>query len=128
MIRENITKVRDVIASLDPKRFEMDRWISKVRSRARTIGGRLNHCGTSACIAGWTLAVLSPNSRADGWDIPAEASHLLGLSNWRGLFIPDNLNYRTQAQAVRVLDILLETGEVDWERAIREVPARVEAV
>lgn len=125
MNRENITKVRDVIAALPAERFDMSDWLNDYPNE--TFGRALKDCGTAACIGGWAVGVLKPRTRASSWEIPSIARRILGLSLDQAdkLFQPvpcDDRHLLTPAQAVRVLDILLETGEVDWERAIREVP------
>lgn len=128
MNRENITKVRDVIAALPAHKFDM-RWLARWEKRSPELQPAnrsiVHACGTVACIAGWTNAIFGDPK--DYEDDASTAGQRLGLKWGQGgdLFCPEGFsqgNY-TQAQAVRVLDILLETGEVDWERAIREVPA-----
>lgn len=121
MNRENIKKVRDVIAALPPERFDMGdvayhRGRGEVLPQNRTV---LHNCNTAACIAGWTNALFGqPRSYRDGLN---DAAQHLGLDpdEQRHLFCPVRYaNGRTTAaQAVRVLDHLLETGEVDWSVA-----------
>jgi len=90
-------------------------------------------CGTAACITGWTGQVF-------GYDTPAE-NHMfyrgagdvhLGISDTimaRSLFTPRKkygCNYHyllnpekfTLRAAIRVLEILRDTGKVDWNEAI----------
>lgn len=106
MNRENIQKVRDVIAALPPELFNMKYF------------GKQSECGTVACIAGWTVDVLG---RGIGW-MPTIAQRHFGISNdqatelfWVGHRDAGHPYWKaTNAQAVRVLDHLLETGEVDW--------------
>lgn len=101
---ENIKKVRDHIAGLPPERFSMREW----------------DCGTAACLGGWTERFfvgdeeyLTVASIMDCLGIsPSEAEDLFHP----GRFMTETFNPydATPAQAVRVLDHLLETGEVDW--------------
>jgi hypothetical protein len=144
---ENVTKVRDHIKALDATRFAMENYFGirtspKVRSPASqlNLGDLANNtnasiiegsCNTCACIAGHTLVVLEPNARTprDETGITARAAKLLGLSKTKAgrLFIPDFcdnwfientvMENVTRKQAVRVLNHLIETGEVDWSYA-----------
>lgn len=128
MNRENIKIVRDHIASLPPERFDMrftfgdsgrvnERWYE----HSVTAHELLHPCGTAACIAGWALAVLTPDSKkrlsSD------DAANLFGIDHHAGdtLFMPDGFSdpgRYTQPQAVAVLDHLLATGKVDWSVAL----------
>lgn len=127
MNRENIQKVRDRIASLPPERFDMAGVFMRdgdlsgpgCDGAPATPGEFMEACGTAACIAGWTLAVLSPAGDACPSLKQARGLLGLGLATSHSLFIPDDFCTRryTPDEAVRVLDHLLETGEVDWERA-----------
>lgn len=115
MNRKNIKKVRDAIAAVERKRFDMRLW---------TIGtddprDLVHNCNTAGCIGGWTEGVLL-KGRKDCRD----ARELLGLTDDEAgeLFYAWNgpaLRGITQAHAVRVLDHLLETGEVDWKSTRR---------
>ena len=93
-----------------------------------------NQCGTVACIGGWVTLLLGDPFCTD----EDHATNLLGLEKDLSdkLFYPDqtrgcDYNYFdenhervaevfTLAAACRVLEILLNTGEVDWNRAISE--------
>jgi hypothetical protein len=99
--RENIQKVRDHIARLPPERFNM--------AYPCTPHG----CDSAACIGGWTNFVVGGMGKG-----MFNAQRALDLPSPE-LFYPtyegDTNPYdATCAQAVRVLDRLLETGEVDW--------------
>jgi len=128
MNRENIKKVRDVIAALPAARFAMDEWSwNQVTFRRATAREMLHGCGTVGCIAGWATALADPSGewRIDG-DAAAVAEEWLELDseNADALFTPrtiraDDWTNITRAHAVRVLDHLLETGEVDWKSTRR---------
>lgn len=118
---KNIKRVRDHIAGLPPARFDM-------RALFLNADGSVNYddvrpiaavkeCGTAACIAGWAAVVLRP--RTLGVDA-ATIGGLFGLEAEQRseLFCP--MGYYepgryTLSQAVRVLDHLVETGEVRWD-------------
>lgn len=120
MNRENIKKVRDVIAKLPGKRFSMKTYISIDGNDApgETPGAAIAECGTAACIAGWAVVLLAPD--CPRIDIDDVAAGVLGLSHSDAneLFTPRGYSapgLYTRPHAVRVLDHLLATGEVDWQ-------------
>lgn len=123
MNRENIQKVRDHIAKLPAKRFQMSEWIARRGyAESPTLDEVRHDCGTCACIGGWTLALLSAK-RADHFS-EDRAADLLGLTEDEAaeLFRPEGWSapgLYTRPHAVRVLDHLLATGEVDWESTRR---------
>ena len=141
MNRENIQKVRDRIASLPAKRFSMESYFGRRESSLRLAydnypePGATNRdmlegaCNTCACIAGHTLIALTPDSKPPR-DYARAAAKLLGLKPNLALrlFEPNNtdawfigrgreLSAVTKTQALRVLDHLIQTGEVDWSKA-----------
>lgn len=155
MNRENIQKVRDHIAALPKKRFSMAayfgdvlvddddgakwvgtaNWDRRKTNREMAEGG----CNTCACIAGHTLVALRPNDLL-AERIAGPAQRLLWLTTDQAdkLFEPNNhdsafrdagltLERVTLSHAVRVLDHLLETGEVDWVSTHRAKKARAGA-
>lgn len=97
-------------------------------------------CGTVACIAGWTCALLAPQTDLGLLTTPVQARAVLGLTvaqatalfmvvpteddaeGWDMIYDmreadwPD-LEEITADQVVRVLDHLIETGRVDWSAA-----------
>lgn len=131
--RENVAKVRDVIAAHDPSRFDMGAWAEQVHTNLDVEPTELLHnCETAGCIGGWTQALFE--TEADHQTASAaRASKFLGLPEHEGetLFYvygcAKDMDDVTQAHAVAVLDILLETGEVDWGAAFERV-AQAEAV
>jgi hypothetical protein len=99
-------------------------------------------CNTSACICGWAIVMLATqeeyiNNRKNDGGAFALAGDLLGLDydqaeelfspwDWQhlgggagGSKYPDAYSFRaaTPAEAVKVLDHLMATGEVDWNKA-----------
>jgi len=114
MNRENIQKVRDVIAALPPAQFDM-----------RELGTK-NECGTVACIAGWACEVLGTGNDRD-YGTTSVATEMFGITQgqahelfWLGSAEPGSkLWLAGPDHAVRVLDHLLATGEVDWESTRR---------
>lgn len=117
---ENIKRVRDHIASLPPAKFDMQ-WLGNEPQRG---------CGSACCIAGWACRVLSLEG---GPTSSAIAAFGLGSEDGYALFWPptedESGSGRSAAweatipQAVRVLDLLMETGEVHWDRALAEALA-----
>lgn len=130
MNRENIQKVRDVIAAADAASFSMayiyDGEPEGFDPSRDPFGELLNVCGTTACIAGWTLAVCTPTEPPWRDEMPVtRAASLLGLRpefEGRWLFAPDGYEdprRYSRAHAIRVLDHLLATGVVDWKSTRR---------
>lgn len=121
MNRENIKLVRDHIAGLKPERFDMSIYVGARGGDApdaTEVGPYMKDCGTAACIAGWAVALLAPDSEAGA--VQETAARLFGLNDQDGdeLFVPFRDRRRiTTSQAVLTLDHLLNTGEVDWSRA-----------
>jgi hypothetical protein len=134
---ENIKLVRDHIASLPPERFNMQCYVGlrgdddedgpSIRDfepeGATNLTALEGSCGTCACIAGWTLALLNPDDPQSERPI-MDAGMALGLDETAAarLFEPNNhdpgfrnlLFFVRQDEAVAVLDHLIATGEVDW--------------
>lgn len=122
---ENILKVADAIErhEIEWLGFSMNSWFDENEPK----------CGTTACIAGWAVAVevgqdaierildkqrsseisLSRIDLVDGRPVDERAIEFLGLdySQCDGLFYEWNAN---ATQAVAVLRHLAATGEVDW--------------
>lgn len=129
MNRKNIQKVRDHIAGLNPKRFNMALWAAERDGDDDVAPVRLKHdCGTCGCIGGWTDAIFrTPRSKMGA----ESAGRALGLTEdqAQALFFPwgfpwgvndgDDWENIKPAHAVRVLDHLLATGEVDWRSTRR---------
>lgn len=131
--RENVLRVADAIENHSIKwlGFNMQ---SYAASASRFAPDKLNGCGTVACLAGWTKAVLG-NVRTErgllAWErrvsrkdrgVAKDTAPLLGLDDddASDLFHPDGWwqhENQTPAQAVAVLRHLAETGEVDWSIA-----------
>lgn len=82
-------------------------------------------CDTAACIGGWASALFFPDEEIH--DVSEEALvDVLGVapSALHRLFYPVGVTSNgqnpfdaTNVQAARVLDHLIETGRVDWDKA-----------
>ena len=92
-------------------------------------------CGTPACIAGFTIAIVDPdgdNRERRGSQVISDiAGEMLGISYWQvaSLFAPimkyggkwcfrrnpGQSGHITAEHAARCLERLADTGEVDWE-------------
>lgn len=126
MNRQNITAVRDLIASLPDRKFAMDTWIADIADNAwghpMTSEAALHSCNTAGCIGGWANALAMRSQERLFLNLPATAEWM-GLTFEVGydLFHPDipGLHYNdrtiTRTEAVMVLDHLLATGDVSWE-------------
>lgn len=78
-----------------------------------------NHCGTSACIAGWTLLLWGTDAdRRNGW--AGDAGRILDLDEvqQQHLFFAQGSWLRweniTPQQAANAICSLVDTGEVKW--------------
>lgn len=112
--RSRLVRLRDFLATLPEERFDMRDW------------NQTDECGSVCCIGGWTEHLF-----AGPGELSEEAvAELIGLDYLEGqtLFYPANYDRAwdaTPAQAVRVLDHLLATGEVCWEVAFTDQPETV---
>ncbi len=127
-----IRYLRDFLAALPDERFNIASYFSRISSRGRrafttwkTPSDAVSQhgCKTAACVAGWAGVILAPGVQHG---LEERVGELLGL-DWfdqAHLFRPAGYDYRprryTRAAAVKVLDIYLETGWIDWELAIRK--------
>ena len=121
---DNLKLLRDTIAN--SQAFDMGDWPHIDKSDAEYIAGG-HYCGTPVCIGGHGEALIRVSGeRPDDSSISVkDVGGWLGLSGkkFNALFFPrredagiDMLDI-TQAQAIRCLDHLIETGEVDWRAA-----------
>ena len=88
------------------------------------------HCGTTACIAGWAVFLRDPKkfrqcvANASEGEIHDIAANLLRLNAAEAddLFIPEGpcLTDVTPEQAIVTLKKLRDTGKVDWSHTPRE--------
>lgn len=148
MNRERIQSLIDYIGnrSIPGLGFNMSYWHGHLDRRdappifygyegAERVTDRSGHaCGTVACLAGWNYAKRTSHraleKATDGFFSSFEwrdEADYLGLTYEQGkaLFMPD-MSFRnriTLDQALRCLCNLMETGEVNWTRAMAEVPA-----
>jgi hypothetical protein len=130
MNKDNILAVADAIEkhSIAGLGFNMNYCVSPADFMTDHTG---QHCGTVACIAGWSRAIRQGSvpevARTLPLFEPEPEIEWLGLSedDAEELFYPDryatdevlDLGDVTTAQAVAVLRHLAETGEVDWSIA-----------
>ncbi len=132
---DNIRLVRDMILA-HPTQFDMGTLVGGDPNddAEATLGGLAHPCGTVACIAGWAAYAAGYHGR-EGGRIEHTAAEFLGVQFDIGdliiggvagrLFYPDMPEdpeapgpyVATAEQAARVLDHLIETGEVDWSKA-----------
>lgn len=119
MNKAAILKVADAIEQQELKDvgFNMCDYYSKHYHEDRSE----RHCQSTACIAGWTMLVMNPDIKWDGFSIHSVAQDILGLNGdeanllfcMRGSqYAMDDINPET---AVAVLRHLAENGEVQWD-------------
>lgn len=122
MNKENIKIVRDHLASIDDSRFDMRDLLIRdgvpdcIDDYDDGPAKLLRGCGTAACIAGWTNFIFSPKTKGAHTTHAAETLGLDG-SQCFALFLPLGFGTPgkyTREQAIRVLDHLLETEEINW--------------
>lgn len=128
--RERLVALSAFLRGLSPERFDMGYFSSVVgdpegeyisATQIRT------DCGTTACIAGWAVALFTVNERADGSGL---AKNMLGLTDQQAgtLFYANSTAYdddeeavaywdATPTQAANVIDNYLATGVIDWGKA-----------
>jgi hypothetical protein len=129
---QNILTLRDAILAA-PEHFDMRSWTKSRYPETPTRVELMEHtCGTTACIGGWASALFFPESTHPIYVAEDEVAYVLGLTDdqVRHLFYPrdDKINGRTpydatNVEAVRVLDHLIETGKVDWNKAFETTNA-----
>jgi hypothetical protein len=127
---ENINRLIEVIGAINPKRFDMSNFAKRIGTDGFWDNGNVKptalatDCGTCGCIAGWAVAALKPNARikvGDTTTIAATAAKALGIDDTdaEALFEPYDVaswGSISRRQAIRVLEHLRDTGEVDWGR------------
>ena len=116
---ENLKKLRDAVAN--SRAFNMEEWPDFDICDAKFING--HYCGTPACIGGHASALILREK------LYGESTNYTYVFGWleldndqsADLFFPDQehnggivMRNIDQAHAVRCLDHLIETGEVDW--------------
>lgn len=123
---ENINTLIETLRKIEPRRFDMSMWAAEI-GHGRDERGRdvrpaqlLHNCGTCACLGGWTNALFpQPGEKGGYWSGAAAARRALGLKD-DALFYPSApgglpaWDRITRRQAIRVLEHLRDTGEVDW--------------
>jgi hypothetical protein len=102
--RDRMIRLRDFLATLPDKQFNMGVW------------SRQLSCGTAACIGGWAEHLIFGEIDSERSERTVAAALGLSREQESELFYPDSYN-RTTAEAVRVLDYYLATGEIRWDVA-----------
>lgn len=138
MNKDNIKKLikalkEGIYLGDSPVYFLMSRWLCVGQNLEEDFGGDVeswgddgvfaaSNCDTVACIAGHAYIVSGirtlDNDVQDA--VQDVAQDWLGLTDNQAdrLFLPNRRDLRTREDAIKVLERLLETGEVEWE-AIR---------
>lgn len=90
-----------------------------------------NICGTPSCIGGWAEAILRYENKVDDhdWLSSTKIGEWLGIEDYQiaPLFFPGGevayvwgVYEATKEDAIAVLENLIETGEVDWIKILKE--------
>lgn len=103
---ERLNKVADMIQS-HPEHFNMDWFLSREGGTGSCwpqdiAGADLFECGTTACIAGWAVALWGAEVGPKDTDIDATAARILGMDKDEAgvlLFYADPLFHMTADQA-----------------------------
>lgn len=134
----NIPLIKRIIAAISREAetergigFNMASWINLSEDSYSEVDKTGASCGTVACIGGWTMVLANDLSDekirsgdfgindTGGFDV---AAGILGMNSMDAdrLFMGGSyeLGDITPTQAIRALNILMETGEVDWTCAI----------
>lgn len=120
--------------------FNMAGWAAEVDEEGPQFIDRSKHgCGTTACIAGWTVALEARVTPAKlmnigNIEIAEMAEQILGLDSYTAtaLFYSYGRNRNlemeeiTPEEAVAVLRNLAETGDVDWGKFTANHPTTQE--
>lgn len=115
--RDRVIQLRDFLATLPPKRFDMNDWMDYPgwdwTEKGEPPITTLHNCGTTACIGGWANVLFFPNKGEVAW---RDVGTLLGLTYHQA----DSLFFKFPkcdlgpTQAVAVLDHYLATSLIDW--------------
>lgn len=97
---------------------EFSKELNKTIPIGDEIEGSLERCGTTACIAGWTIAEFDP--KYAGTTFGPHAALILDLDDdtWPKLFTAtESMSIDDPKEAAKVVRHLAETGKVDWRLA-----------
>lgn len=111
---QRLNQLADHIEKLPPHQFSMDRWVFQ-DGRSYYYTPVTGHCGTTACIAGWTVIVFGDLTEKQL--IAQQAAAILDLTDKErsDLFTPSrSLGKITQERAVKALRHAAETGKIRW--------------
>lgn len=122
----NIIRLRDAILAA-PENFDMHYWGRRGETLLSPSPEEVieHTCGTIACIGGWTAALFFPEADRIVEITEYQVGEVLGLTpnQVSHLCYPTvKMNGRrpydaTNVEAARVLDHIIETGQVDWSKA-----------
>lgn len=102
---ENVTKLRDFLASLPAENFDMGEWPADDEAE----------CGTPACIGGWATRLFGSARRA--LEIDNDTAEAMFMP--KGWDQPKSPVAKARpAHAVALLTRFLKTGKVDWHYAL----------
>lgn len=116
--RDRLVMLRDFLATLPDEKFDMGDCGSELWTHP--------DCGSPACIGGWARILYLPRHERY-LDLREVGDRYLDLDAIKAtdLFFPNGDNWldgavnATAVQAARVLDHLLNTGNVDWAVAFQ---------
>jgi hypothetical protein len=119
--RARLIRLRDTIAGLSEGRFSYkEPWPPE-----EALGTNGVPCNTPVCVLGWAR-VMRRTSDTEALTSDAVGAWL-GLDAWQSFSLffnaPSPHSAITRAGAVRVLDHLIATGQVDWSKAFEDAPA-----
>lgn len=136
MNKEAMYKVADTIEKHSAVALNMYDWIAQ-----RPVYPDEHHCGTAACIAGFTLLALDPKRFMEAQsnvnmlgqtveDVMTPAGALLGLDPFEAgdLFVPE-INFMRinehRDEVPAILRWMADNDKVDWHRAIEETGSSI---
>jgi len=112
--RDQMIVLRDFLVRIEDRQFNISYLWSKDGRVADEDEVGVAVCGTAACIQGWYSLLFHTHDRS--WVGRRGAWERLCLPHYSDGPSKDR-DWYTRARAIRVLDHLIETGEVDWSVA-----------
>lgn len=127
----NVENINKVIQQLRNEKafFDMKNW-DNFEHNSTTVYPE-NICGTPSCIGGWAEAIVRYENKVDdhAWLSSTKIGEWLGIEDYQiaPLFFPEGeaadvwgVYEATKEDAIAVLENLIETGEVDWIKILKE--------